>query len=100
MNANRKLALMLLMLLCVTLAMSPALSAKDTQKSWTLKRNAGELNRSATSASFGEPTTDEVCSAYCDCEECHCTGETLECCLDACNACWDYNDEAGYCTAT
>lgn len=100
MNPNRRLLSTLLMLLVVVLALSPVVSAKDSDKPIKLKRDAKELGQAAPSTSFGEvpSTTDEVCSGSCDCSTCECTG-TLSCCVGGCEACWEYRDSRGFCNA-
>lgn len=99
MNANRKLFSMLIMLLVVTLAMTPLVSAKDSDKPVKLKRDAKE-RVSAPSTSFGDTadTAGETCSGSCDCDDCDCYG-TLSCCVGGCEACWDFRDDMGYCNA-
>lgn len=46
---------------------------------------------------FGDKPNDS-CSGWCTCSDCGCSG-SLSCCLDGCDACWDYRDSRGFCDA-
>jgi len=98
MTANRKLVWMIVMLVVVVLAMSPALNAKGGS-ALTLRRGSHDAKAGSRPSSFGSggSTTDDICaSGSCDCSTCVCYG-TLDCCLAGCDACWGYRDGQGYC---
>jgi hypothetical protein len=100
MTTNRKLVLMVVMLVVVALAMSPAVNAKGGG-AITLSRGSHDLKAAgARPTAFGNgsgATTAEICaSGSCDCSTCYCYG-TLDCCIAGCEACWDYRDGRGYC---
>jgi hypothetical protein len=91
---------MIVMLVVVALAMSPAVNAKggDLVK---LSRGSHDLKTAGSSrpSSFGNGSslTADICaSGWCTCSYCECYG-TEECCIAGCVACWDYRDGRGYC---
>jgi hypothetical protein len=102
MTANRKLVLMLVMLVVVTLAISPAVNAKGGGVV-TLSRGSHDLktagSRPTPFGNGGASSTADICSGSCNCSTCSCYG-TLSCCIGGCEACWDYRDGQGLCDAT
>ena len=101
MNTRRKLVWTVLMLLVVALAMSPVADAKGGGNV-QLRRGASDLRPGGGSTSFGNPSsavTADVCSGWCNCSYCECSG-TLSCCIGGCEACWDYRDGQGLCNVT
>ncbi len=100
MTANRKLVWMIVMLVVVVLAMSPALNAKGGG-AVTLHRGGHEAKAGSRPSSFGGGTggainADICASGYCDCSACVCYGDP-DCCDFGCSACWAYRDSQGYC---
>jgi len=100
MTANRKLGLMILVLMMVTLAMSSAVDAKGGG-SVMLKRDAQESKARPGRTAFGNGGTGlaESCSGWCSCSLCGCSGSE-SCCSGGCDACWDFRDGQGLCNAT
>ena len=94
MTANRKLLWTLVMLVVVTLALSPMAIAKDGGK-YKIHRDARELGSGWPQTTFGSPAADS-CSGSCSCSFCSCYG-TSSCCDAGCDACWDYRDSQGLC---
>jgi|GEM_PF-6596510 len=99
MTANRKLVWMILMLVVVALAMSPAVNAAKGGNVVRLSRAAHDVKGASRASSFGSggAVTADICaSGSCDCSICVCYG-TEECCDIGCEACWAYRDSRGYC---
>jgi hypothetical protein len=102
MTGNRKLVLMILMLVAVFLAMSPAVNAAKGGNVVRLSRGVhADVKGAARASSFGSggSIAASICaSGSCDCSVCVCYG-TSDCCDIGCDVCWAYRDSQGYCAA-
>jgi hypothetical protein len=99
MTGNRKLVWMILMLVVVALAISPAVNAAKGGNVVRLSRGAHNLKGASHTSSFGSGSSIAagICaSGACDCSICVCYG-TSDCCDIGCEVCWAYRDSQGYC---
>ncbi len=74
-----------------------ALEAANESGKIVLTRKAVTLGRSVVNP-FGSSIETGSCYGACNCSTCVCNG-SLGCCIDGCEACWEFLDDGGACGA-
>ena len=72
------------------------------ERNFTLQRPSKPQGKWRTTQKFSTPSflreTANSCWGVCDCGSCYCeSDEGIGCCLDGCNACWEFLDGGGEC---